>query len=183
MPWVGYSPVRRQRRSFGGARRAVRENCKRSGSNPDRAAHGPKAKARAIRHESADLLRLFCKTNREKRRAGATRRWMAATPHREQSDRPGRGADAFAKRTQIRRMLQRLRTEKADHLLALDGQIAIQYSKSKTSCLSPSVLSDGMWHPVPFNGPLSCCGRTRGMYRSQGIAAGYGAGVRRLDPR
>src|ERR1022692_1270273 len=36
-----------------------------------------------------------------------------------------------------------------------------------------------MWRPVPFNGPISCRERTRGIYRLQGVAAGYGACVRR----
>ena len=34
-----------------------------------------------------------------------------------------------------------------------------------------------MWRPVPFNGPISCRERTRGIYRLQGVAAGYGACV------
>jgi len=34
-----------------------------------------------------------------------------------------------------------------------------------------------MGRPVPFNGPISCRERTRGIYRLQGGAAGYGACV------
>src|ERR1022692_1943294 len=37
-----------------------------------------------------------------------------------------------------------------------------------------------MWRPVPFNGPISCRERMRGIYRSQGVAAGYGACVVQL---
>src|ERR1022692_3924656 len=48
--------------------------------------------------------------------------------------------------------------------------------------LTSSALSDRMWRPVPFNGPISCRERTRGIYRLQGVAAGYGACVRRQIP-
>jgi len=57
------------------------------------------------------------------------RRAMAAPKHRVPSNRQGRQAVALAQRRQFRWTLQRLRAAKADPILAMVQQIAIQYPR------------------------------------------------------
>jgi len=59
--------------------------------------------------------------------AHGARRAMAAPKHRVPSGRQGGQAVVFAQRMQIRWTLQRLRAAKADPILAMVQQIAIQY--------------------------------------------------------
>jgi hypothetical protein len=59
--------------------------------------------------------------------AHGARRAMAAAKHRVPSGRQGRQAVVLAQRMQIRWTLQRLRAAKADPILAMVQQIAIQY--------------------------------------------------------
>jgi hypothetical protein len=82
----------------------------------------------------------------------------------------------FAERMQILWTLQRLRAEKRNRSLRWFGKSRYNAPSKNTSPRS-SALSDSRWRPVPFNGPISCRERTRGIYRLQGVAAGYGACV------
>jgi hypothetical protein len=59
----------------------------------------------------------------------SARRGMAAPKHRVPSDRQGGQAVALAQRMRIRWTLQRLRAAKADPILAMAQQIAIQYPR------------------------------------------------------
>ena len=181
MPWAGCSGARHWHRSFVVARRAVRENCKRSGINRDRAARTARPRIPGIRHDAADVQRPPSKTQRRKRGDDGGRSRCA--PCNGRAETPSTIGPA-------RRASNRACPEDANSL----GPTKVACGKSrshpcdgsanrdtipqaKARRRTSSALSNRMGRPVPFNGPISCRERTRGIYRLQGIAAGYGACV------
>ena len=184
MPWAGCSGARHWHRSFVVARRAVRENCKRSGSSLDRVARTARPRIPGTRHDVANLQPASCQTERGKSRAdGASSR---CAPRNGRAETPRAIGLAW-------RPSSRACPENANSLDPT--KVACGKSRShpcggsanrdtipqvKTRHPTSSALSNRMGSPVPFNGPISCRERTRGIYRLQGVAAGYGACVRRL---
>ena len=126
---------------------------------------------------AADLQRSPCKTQRGRRGANGAHRWMATT-RTEHSRTAQEGSQRCLPRA--RKFTGHYKgcvRNKQTPSLRWFGKSRYN-TPGKNRSLTSSALSDRMWRPVPFNGPISCRERTRGIYRLQGVAAGYGACVR-----
>ena len=182
MPWAGYSRARHRRRSFAVARRAVRENCKQFGSNLDRAARTARPRIPGIPHDAADVQRPPSNTQRRKHGVDGGRSRCAPWNGRAETPStigPARKASSRACPEDANSLDPTKVARGKNRSHPCDGSANRDtIPQVKTRRPTSSALSNRLGRPVPFNGPISCRERTRGIYRLQGGAAGYGACVR-----